>query len=261
MYRNFEARAPDCIVAYRRGRLIANLKSFERSERFYGRSSMKWRSGIKHDCSRVMELFPGEQGDFMNGLGKTVDLESTFLYPMIKSSELMKTPPVSSRFMLVTQKNIGEDTSRITHEAPRTWSYLEENASYLDKRASAIYRNRARFSIFGVGPYAFAPWKIAISGFYKGLQFQVVGPRNGKPVVFDDTCYFLPFRTRNEACSILRVLESEIAREFFISLIFRDSKRPITADLLGTLNLDVLSSDLGITLPVQSGETLQLPLG
>ena len=261
VYRNLDTCVPDSIIAYRKGRLIANLESFEKCERLYGRSSMKWRSGIKHDCSRVMELFPDEWRGFTNGFGKTVHLEPTFLYPMLKSSELMKASPSPSRFMLVTQKNVGEDTSRIAHEAPCTWSYLEEYASHLNKRASATYRNQARFSVFGVGSYTFAPWKVAISGFYKDLQFRVVGPRNGRPVVFDDTCYFLPCRTKSEASLILKALKSEMAREFFTSLIFWDAKRPITADILGTLNLGVLSSDLGIALPGQSGETLELPIG
>ena len=260
VYKTFDTRIPDSVIAFRNGRLVANMETFKRYERLYGSSHVKWRSGIKHDCSRVMELSPDGQGGFTNGFGEIVNLEPTFLYPMLKSSALTKPKPWPSRTMLVTQKNVGEDTSRIRHVAPRTWSYLKKHASRLDNRSSAIYRNRPGFSVFGVGPYALSPWKIAISGFYKRMNFRAVGPTNGKPVVFDDTCYFLSCQTENEALVLLDLLNSEMAREFFSSLIFWDAKRPITADLLGCLNLNALSAELGVSLPGRSGETLALPL-
>ena len=255
-----DARTPDSVVAFRNGRLVANLKTLERYEHLYGRSPFKWRSGIKHDCARVMELRPNGPSAFKNGFGEIVNLETAFLHPMLKSSELMKSDPTPSRYMLVTQRNIGEDTSQIRREAPRTWSYLERHASRLDKRASSIYRNRPLFSVFGVGPYAFTPWKVAISGFYKSLQFRAVGPMHGKPVVFDDTCYFLPCQTENEARGLLKLVNSEMARGFFSSFVFWDAKRPITADLLGSLNLNALSAELGVSLPGRAGETFELPV-
>ena len=95
---------------------------------------------------------------------------------------------------------------RIKREAPRTWDYLQSHADRLDARASSIYRNRPRFSVFGVGPYSFAPWKVAISGFYKRLDFRCVGPVEDKPVVLDDTCYFLPCRTEHDARLLAELL-------------------------------------------------------
>jgi len=150
--------------------------------------------------------------------------------------------------MVVTQQNVREDTFEIQRKAPRTWGYLEKYSEHLEGRASSVYRNRPRFSVFGVGPYAFSPWKIAISGFYKNLQFRAVVPIDGKPVVFDDTCYFLPCESRDEAQELLKLLNSQTARKFFDSLIFWDAKRPITADVLGTLNFAVLAMELGVPL-------------
>ena len=34
--------------------------------------------------------------------------------------------------------------------------------------------------------YTFEPWRVAISGFYKKLNFRVVGSFEGKPIVLDD---------------------------------------------------------------------------
>ena len=129
-------------------------------------------------------------------------LESEFLYPMLKSSELANGRELS-RYMLVTQKAIGEDTAAIAETPPLTWRYLESHGDTLDSRLSSIYRKRPRFSVFGIGEYSFAQWKVAISGFYKSLDFRVVAPCEGRPVVLDDTCYsseMAIFTIKESAC-------------------------------------------------------------
>ncbi len=249
VYPSLEATEPESRFALRGRRLVADPKAARATERLAGPSPVKWRSGIKHDCSKVMELFPAGDGSFKNALGEVVRLESTCLFPMLKSSELVRSRPRPSRFMLVTQRSTGDDTSRLEAAAPRTWQYLESHAQRLDGRASAIYENRPRFSIFGVGDYAFAPWKVAISGFYKRLSFRAVGPVDGKPVVLDDTCYFLPCSSEADARALEGVLLSDAAREYFAALVFWDAKRPITAGLLGSLNLGALAGELGVALP------------
>ncbi|MDE0444617.1 MAG: hypothetical protein OXL38_21235 [Gammaproteobacteria bacterium] len=201
-----------------------------------------------------MELRPTEDRRlYVNGLGETVELEADFLFPMLKSSELAKgaTP---SRYMLVTQQTVGEDTSVIADRAPLTWQYLESHAPTLDSRSSSIYRNRPRFSVFGVGGYSFAPWKVAISGFYKQLDFRCVGPFDNKCVVLDDTAYFLACQSEDEAQKIAVMLNSEKAKGFFNSFVFWDAKRPITAGLLSSLDLGCLARQLGVAAFPQDGE-------
>ncbi|HYJ82054.1 MAG TPA: hypothetical protein VEW26_04315, partial [Allosphingosinicella sp.] len=122
---------------------------------------------------------------------------------------------------------------------------LQRHKATLSARRSAVYRGKPPFSIFGVGDYAFLPWKVAISGLYKSLRFRVFGPRDGKPVMFDDTVYFLPFRSRDEALETLALLESAEARSFLNAMIFWDEKRPITAGILRRLDLEALAALLG----------------
>ncbi len=260
VYRDLDESTAHSRFALRNGRLVANLNAFEKYGDLYGRSPLKWRSGIKPDCSRIMELHVCGAESFKNGFGDVVELEPTYLYPMFKSSGLAKEDAEPLRRMLVTQRNVGEETSSIPHKAPRTWKYLEKYAGPLDSRSSAVYRNRPRFSMFGVGPYAFSPWKVALSGFSKPLRFRAVGPADSRPVVFDDTCYFLPCQSEDEAWEFLKLLNSQAARGFFDSVIFWDAKRPITADVLGILNRGALSRELGVSLPGQVGKTMELPL-
>ncbi len=178
-----------------------------------------------------------EDGKFKNGFGESVDLEEDFVYPLLKSSDIANGNLVPRRCVLVTQKKASDDTAKISEIAPKTWDYLISKAKFLDKRGSSIYKKRPRFSIFGVGDYSFAPWKIAISGFYKKLRFSVVGSYENKPIVLDDTCYFVQCETEAKAVKICGLLNSKIGREFFEAYIFWDAKRPITGEILQRLNI------------------------
>jgi hypothetical protein len=102
------------------------------------------------------------------------------------------------------------------------------------------------FALFGIGDYSFAPWKVAVSGLHRTPRFALVGPVDNKPVLFDDTCYFLPFEDETEARIVADVLNSAECNEFLESLTFTDSKRPITVELLQRLNILALAEDCGL---------------
>ncbi|MFV1964267.1 MAG: hypothetical protein ACC628_02500 [Pirellulaceae bacterium] len=243
VFGDLEDDRPARRIGFHGGRLISHLAHYRRWKHLDGPSSRRWRSGIKHDCAKVMEL-KREGSTFRNGLGDSVEIEDTFLYPLLKSSHLAKGVTEPNRWMLVPQRLVGQDTGLIREQAPKTWRYLMAHADRLDARASVIYRKRPRFSIFGVGGYSFAPWKVAISGFYKRLVFSKLGSVAGKPIVFDDTCYFLPCDREQEADELVVTLNSPIAREYLSSLIFWDAKRPITAEILQTLDPDRLAEEV-----------------
>jgi hypothetical protein len=152
--------------------------------------------------------------------------------------------------MLVPQRAVGECTAHIAEDAPKTWKYLMRHKALLEKRGSSIYKDKPPFSIFGIGEYSFAPWKIAISGFYHSLDFRLVTTHRHKPIVADDTINFIPCQSREEANLFLRVLNSEPAREFFSAFIFWDTKRPITTEILQKLNILTLAEQLGESVPV-----------
>jgi hypothetical protein len=205
----------------------------------------RWRSGIKHDCAAVMELH--REGTVLhNGLDETVDVESEYVFSLIKGSEVARGDVSHpTRALVVTQRETGQDTALLAHLAPRTWQYLCRHGDALDSRRSSIYRNRPRFSIFGVGSYTFAPWKVAICGLYKKIAFAAIGNDGGQPIVLDDTCYHVPCKTRQEAELLAMLLNSKVAAEFFSAFVFWDSKRPITAELLGRLDILALAQALG----------------
>ncbi|MBW4613474.1 MAG: N-6 DNA methylase [Desmonostoc vinosum HA7617-LM4] len=232
-------------IGYYQNTIVSNLNNYQRWHNLQGNDSKYiWRSGLKHDCSKVMELV--RQGDqYCNGYGDIYFLEQDFVYPILKSSDVSNAHTSTCRkYVIVTQQYIGEDTTPLKFNAPNIWEYLQKYREHLSKRSSSIYRHRPEFSIFGVGKYTFMPWKVAISGFYKTLNFIEVGPINGQPVVFDDTVYFVPCWSQSEANFIAAMLNSQPAKEFLTSMIFWNDKRPITIELLKRLNLRVLAQIL-----------------
>ncbi len=218
------------------GNLVSDVEAYTKFRELDGGSPYVWRSGIKHDASGVME-FSRRNGRFVNGLDEAVELEEEFLYPLLKSSDLGNRQAAPRKVVLVTQRHTGDNTSSIRDVAPKTWRYLEDHSEKLDSRKSSIYRNRPRFSMFGIGDYSFAPWKVAISGLYKSFTFVVVPPDNGRPVMVDDTCYSIPCRREKEARLLCDLFNAKPAQCFLRSLIFEDSKRPITVDVLRRLSL------------------------
>ncbi len=224
-------------IGIKNGHIIANIHYYEKWRHLLGDPILKWRSGVKHNCAKVMEL-TRIGADLQNGLGETVEIESDYLYPLLKSSDIAnRNNNYREKYVLITQQKVGDDTSQIKERTPKTWEYLTSHKRFFDNRKSSIYEGKPPFSIFGIGDYSFLPWKVVISGLYKFLNFRVIGPQNGKPTMLDDTCYFLSFRIEEEAKVVASLLCSEEAHEFFQAFIFWDAKRPITASILNKLNI------------------------
>lgn len=237
------------MISHDNGMLVANKGAFDRWRHLAqdptSEPAYRWRSGIKHDCAAVMEL--RREGTLLqNGLQETVGIEEEHVYPLLKGAEVASGRLLQpTRAVLVTQKETGQDTAYVALTAPRTWEYLCAHAEALDGRRSSIYRKRPRFSVFGIGKYTFAPWKVAISGLHKKFQFGVVGSHCGKPILLDDTCYHLSCSGREEAELLAKMLNSDTAREFYGAFVFWDSKRPITVELLSRLGMLALADELG----------------
>lgn len=234
------ATEPATCIGVADGVLCSDVAAYHRSRGFGGSSVPEWRSGLKHDCSRVMEFSRGSAG-LTNGAGEVVDIEDTYVYPLLKGSDLANGRLAPTRAVLVPQGRLGQETNSIRGSAPKTWSYLAAHREALDARKSSIYAGQPAFAVFGVGEYTFAPWKVGICGLYKRLEFAVVGPSGGRAVVLDDTCYFLPFATEGEARTVAAALASAPAREFLNARIFWDAKRPVTKSVLQTLDLAELN--------------------
>ncbi|WP_303883228.1 hypothetical protein [Acetomicrobium mobile] len=226
---------------------ISDIENYMQSANIDGKCQYEWRQGIKHDCSKVMELSTKQpDGTYINGMGDRIIIEDDYVYPLLKSSDIKNVIITSTRKnIIVTQKEIKEETNSIKDISPKLWLYLQQHSALLDGRKSSIYKNAPRFSIFGIGDYSFKPYKVVISGFYKNPLFALVYSKHGRPIMLDDTCYFLGFDNFKEALIVMLILNSNIVQKFIKSIAFLGSKRPYTKEIL--MRIDILKASKNIT--------------
>ena len=124
--------------------------------------------------------------------------------------------------------------------APLTWKYLNDNRSLFDNRKSSIYNGAPAFSMFGVGDYSYAKYKVGISGFYKKPIFSLLYNEEDveHPVMLDDTTYFISFDNYDLAYVCMLLLNSCKVQEFLYSISFQDAKRPYTKKVLQRLDIN-----------------------
>ncbi len=225
-------------------RFVSDIEKYEHYQYLDGHSHLIWRQGVKHDAVKVL-ILTKSNNTLLNGFQEEVKIEKDLLFPFVKGSEL-RTPVIkeSSKKIILTQTVLKEATDYIAVKFPQLWNYLTRHASILDARKSVIYKDRPRFSIFGIGDYAFKPYKIAIAGFYKNPVFSLIVPIEDKPVMLDDTSYYLFFDKFQGAFFSWVLLNLESTKEFLSSITFLDSKRPYTKDILMRLDLNKLAKTL-----------------
>jgi hypothetical protein len=219
------------------GKYVSNIGNYIATKEIDGICQFEWRQGIKHDCSSIMEL-ERENGHFINNLSENISLEEDLIFGFLKSSDLKNTVIKNTRkHIIVTQSKVGQETSYIQHLYPETYAYLRKNLASFQSRKSSIYNGKPLFSIFGVGDYSFRRYKVAISGLYKTYHFTLVLPQNEKPVMLDDTCYFIGFDRIEYSVYAIILLNSKTTEEFLKSITFSDAKRVFTKDILMRLDL------------------------
>ena len=219
-------------------KFVSSVEDYDKSRIIEGKSVFTWRSGVKHDCSKVMEL-KQINGHYVNGLNEEVKLEEALVYGLIKSADLREQKTKTYRkSTIITQRKTGQETNYIKGKFPLTYQYLSSHKKFFEKRKSSIYKNMPDFSIFGIGDYSFANYKIAISGLYKSTHFTLISPDHSKPIMLDDTCYFIGFGQLKMAEIAHYLLNADLVQQFLKSIIFSDSKRAVNKGVLMRIDFE-----------------------
>lgn len=220
-------------------KFVSDVEAYRQASQIDNSNPLIWRSGVKHDSSKIFELTEDKEGNLINGYKEVLDVEDTLIYSLLKSSDLNKQtiPNKTRKKVIITQTKTGIDTSYIENVSPKLWAYLNKYKEQLDKRGSSIYKGKPSFTIFGIGDYSFAPYKVAIAGMYKKSDFSLVLPIRNKTVMLDDTCNFLSFSKYQDALFTFLILNSENVQTFLKSIIFADAKRPYTIEVLKRIDI------------------------
>lgn len=239
MFESLGASRPTKRVGFVNGRFVTDMTRYGDVSFIEGSTPIEWRQGIKHDAAKIMELIHDGR-NWINGFGERVEVEDEHIFPLLKGSDLRRfaqETKIPRRGVIVPQKEVHQDTRHLAFSAPRLWAYLRSHESHFNARKSSIYKNKPPYSVFGIGGYSFAKYKVIVSGLYKKPLFVAVGLIEGKPVLCDDTCYLLPCETALQAATIAALLNHPLSIQFLESIAPRDAKRPIKKSVLQRIDL------------------------
>lgn len=167
-----------------------------------GECAYSIRHGLKDDAKAVFSV-----DDDLFGR-----IEPTHVYPYLRSKHVVKWGLFGHDRFLVPQRQAGEENvSDLETESPATYDYLEANRERLEARGSSWFDRGPFYSLFGLGPYTWAPYKVVWCRLGFKPHFAVVStvddPDLGrKTVVPGDHCMFVACEKEREAhylCALL----------------------------------------------------------
>jgi methylase of polypeptide subunit release factors len=160
------------------------------------------RHGLKDDAKAVFSV----------DSDRLAELESTHVYPYLRSKHVVKWGLFGHDRFLVPQRQAGADNERaLARESPATYDYLTDHRERLEARGSSWFEAGPFYSLFGLGPYTWAPYKVVWCRLGFKPHFAVVStvddPELGeKTVVPGDHCMFVARDDEREAhylCALL----------------------------------------------------------
>jgi hypothetical protein len=174
--------------------------------RALGPSDYRIRHGVKDDAKAVYALD--------RETIEAHDIEPDHVYPYLKSKHVVKYGLFGHDRHLVPQRLAGEDNAdAVRRETPNTYAYLESNRERLEARGSSWFDDGPFYSLFGLGPYTWADYKVVWCRLGFKPHFAVVStvedPLLGeKPVVPGDHCMFVGTDDEREAHYLCGLLNS-----------------------------------------------------
>ncbi len=153
-------------------------------------------------------------------------IEEELVYPLLRGMDVQVWSATPELAVLLTHeegmrlKAIPE--ADMQHRFPKAWGYLRRFEDAL--RKSGIMRRYFKsdspfYSIFNIGDYTFARYKVVIREIAGGLTCAVVGEHEGKPVIPDHKLVMVAFSSANEAHFVCALLNSSPARLFVESYV------------------------------------------
>lgn len=153
----------------------------------------------------------------------TAAVEPHLLYPLLRGGDVRRWRAVPSAHIVMIQDPVrrrGLPEAELIERYPRTYGYLKRFEGILRQRAAfkryftrrgdrgEIVETGPFYSMFDVGDYTFAPYKVVWARIASEILAAVVTPRDGKPVVPQETVTLLGTDDVDEAHYICAVMNS-----------------------------------------------------
>ncbi|HET6373021.1 MAG TPA: N-6 DNA methylase, partial [Candidatus Polarisedimenticolia bacterium] len=147
----------------------------------------------------------------------TARVESELIYPLLRASDLGAGGGVPSAWILLPQDphlRRGIPVEIMTERFPLALSYLTRFTAALGERRdrgtrSLLAAGAPFYTLFSVSAATLSPWKVVWPRIASRVAAAVVGPRQGRPVIPQETCTFIACGSRDEASYLAGVLGSD----------------------------------------------------
>ncbi|HEY3174250.1 MAG TPA: N-6 DNA methylase [Candidatus Polarisedimenticolia bacterium] len=151
----------------------------------------------------------------------TARVEPDLIYPLLRPSRLGRFHAEPTDSILLPQDPIrrrGLDESVMAERYPLALAYLgrfrAELAARRDRGTRCLIEAGAPFySIFSVSAETLATWKVVWPRIASRLVAAAVGPREGRPVIPQETCTFIACDSEEEACYLAGLMNSSLVNE------------------------------------------------
>jgi SAM-dependent methyltransferase len=152
----------------------------------------------------------------------TVELEPDLLYPLLRGRDVRRWQAQPSAYLLMTQDpqlRRGLDPHIMQTRYPKTWAYLKRFEKELRQRSGfqryftrkqggQVIETGPFYSIFNVGDYSFAPWKVVWREQSAWFTVAVVNEQEQKCTVPDHKLMLIDCQSKEEAFYLAGVLNS-----------------------------------------------------
>jgi SAM-dependent methyltransferase len=238
--------------------LTARPKSLRVLRRLAGASRYVGRIGIKCSMNGVFWLAVNGKrpsgllmiSNVTEGAKRSVPsvqaaIESELVYPLLRGMDVQTWSVKPDLSVLLTHEEgmrlkaipVEEMQSRF----PKAWGYLHRFED--DLRKSGIIKRYFKpdapfYSIFNIGDYSFAPYKVVIREIAGGLTCAVAGEHEGKPIIPDHKLVMVGFKREVEAHYVCALLNSSPARLFVDSYVINTQFSPHLFEKLAIPDFD-----------------------
>jgi len=159
-------------------------------------------------------------------------LEPDLVYPLLRGRDISRWHASPSAYILQVQdpeKRAGYDESWLKVTLPQIYAYLKQFEGILRRRSGfrkyfcaevkdpetgkmQLVPKAPFYSLYNVGPYTLAPFKVVWREQAAFLTTAVIGSVEGKPIIPDHKLMLVPFDNEEEAHYVCALLSSSIAQ-------------------------------------------------
>ncbi len=211
--------------------ISAKPKALNAIKNVIGNSDYKARAGT---CTWLNAVYWGEAKPSQSGLvtfsnsanddsvvaRSEADIESEIVFPLLRGREVIRWLAKPNYFILVpqdsNQPSKGISLSTLERRFKRASEYFKKFEANLTNRSG--YKKYLQptgepfYSIYNVGQYTFAPYKVVWKEQSSLFQCAVISSQDGKVIIPDHKLMLVPFEDQKEAHFVCALLNSTLAQ-------------------------------------------------